>query len=248
MDAATAWECLKESTLAFTPPIRFNDPFDTNIAVDYEPNAEDLRKFYVDHVGKAANWSGGVSYSEDQFVAEHLKNPTRFHKVLCYARDSFMENTVGVACFTELPNDPLMWASYADKHRGVLIGFDATHPDFSEVRFVKYSKTRPVHRRLGAKLDGKEMMKSDVWDWQQEWRLSAALDQCEVRMLAQTPIYVQKVARASFSSITFGCRTSPEFKTATALSLKKFNLEKCELQEMKLCALTYEVKPKAFTI
>src|SRR6266513_7739 len=33
VDAATAWECLKEGSLAFVPPQRFNDPFDTNPAL-----------------------------------------------------------------------------------------------------------------------------------------------------------------------------------------------------------------------
>jgi hypothetical protein len=246
MDTGTAWECLNESTLAFTPPNLFNDPFDTNIAVDLALTAEDLRDFYAKH---APEWPGGVSVSEERFVEMHLEHPERFQKVYLRAKDSFTQHARGVACFTELWNDPLMWAHYADKHRGVMIGFDIEHPDFSEVRFVDYSNTRPVHRQLGSKLDGKEMVKSDVWEREKEWRLSADLAKCEIRMTAtHKPVYVQRLSRDSFASITFGCRTSQEFMTAVALSLKRWNLAECELKEMKLCDFTYELEPKAFRV
>lgn len=242
MSATTAWECLKDSTLAFTPPSRFNDPFDTNIAVDYEPRSDDLRAWYRCHSAGRAH-----GLSEDRFIEMHLNEPTRFEKVLKDAKDAFIERDVGVACFTEQANDPLMWAHYADKHRGVMIGFDTSNPIFSNARLVKYSKMRPVHRRLGGRLSGKEMMKSNIWKCEREWRVSAALGQCEVRMIAQTPIYLQTLPRDSFASVTFGCRASVEFKSAVALSLSKWGLMKCELQEMQLCDLTYKLKPKEFT-
>lgn len=245
MDTATAWECLKESTLAFTPPHDFNDPFDTNPAVVLDLTPEDLREWYAKY---APIWPGGVSVSEDRFVEMHMENPIKFQNIYLMARDSFKQSTLGVACFTELWNDPIMWSHYADKHRGVMFGFDIRHPDFSQIQPVEYSENRPVHRRLCGKLEGKEMMKSDVWEREQEWRLIAVLENCAAKMIRGMPIYVQTLSRDSFASITFGCRTTPEFKTAVALSLKKWNLEKCEIQEMQLCNLTYELKPKAFSI
>ena len=244
MPAAIAWKCLEESTLAFPPPSSFNDPFDTNIAVDLVLTEEDLRTWYSKN---AAGMPGGNPVSEDRFVEKHLRDPSSFREIHSQARDSWMQNTVGVACFTKLPNDPLMWAHYADKHRGVVIGFDTTHPDFSRVRHVDYSKARPVHRRLGGKLEDMEMVKSDVWIKEEEWRISAFLADCDIRMEGNNPIYVQTLSRDAFASVTFGCRTAPEFRTAVALSLSRWNLARCELQEMKLCDLTYELKPIPFT-
>lgn len=247
MNTATAWECLKESTLAFTPPFRFNDPFDTNIAVDPVVTADDIREFYPKC---AAVCPDGPT--EDQVVEAYLKDPALVRNFMAKARDNFMRNSIGVACFTELRPDamnaPLMWAHYADRHHGVVLGFETAHPNLLDIEPVDYSGDRPVHRKLGGKLDGKQYMKSKVWGYEQEWRLNATLHQCEVRMIAQTPIYVQTLSRDSFASITFGCRTPPEFKTAVALSLKQWSLAHCKVQEMQLCDLTYELTPKEFII
>ena len=38
---------------------------------------------------------------------------------------SWRERT-GLLCLTRTPTNPLMWAHYADSHRGVVIGIDAT--------------------------------------------------------------------------------------------------------------------------
>src|SRR5437762_4649829 len=90
MDAATAWECLKESSLAFVPPRRFNDPFDTNPALDPGPSEQKARAMFR----------------------------TRY---------SFINNAIGVACFTAKKDDPLMWACYGQKHQGVMLGFNGLH-------------------------------------------------------------------------------------------------------------------------
>lgn len=246
IDAAGAWECLKGSTLAFTPLSRFNDPFDTNFAIDLHLTAAHLRAYYVKNKEAAKNWRGGVSFSKNQFVEKHLNNPTKFQEIYVRARSSFIEEK-GVACFSELSNDPLMWAHYADKHQGVVIGFNTAHPDLSNLRRVVYSKKRPAQRQLGGKLNGMEMRKSIIWRREQEWRLSAEIKDCEIRMTALKPIYVQPLSRGSFASVTFGCKTSQEFKIAVAWTLKKWDLENCELQEVQLCDLTYKLKLQPFT-
>lgn len=241
LDAAGAWKSLEEATLKFCALSLLNDPFDTNIAVAYEFDEEDSRMLYR-KLPTPTNWS-----SENQFVEEIRRRPTMGQKILERTRDCFVEFQ-GIACFTENSNDPLMWAHYADKHQGVVIGFHSAHADFSQVRRVEYETTRPLHRRLCDKLEGKQMIKSEIWKPVQEWRLSAELKHCQVRMVGSQPIYVQTLSRDSFASVTFGCRTPSNFKTAVALSLKRWNLTKCELQEVELCNLTYELTLKPFTL
>jgi hypothetical protein len=247
-DRKGAWLCLNDSTLRFSPPICFDDPFDTNIGIDYKPCDSDLREFYVKMVKEQGR--GCTSPSEDQFVQQYLDDLDWGDNILSKAKDNFMQRTLGVACFTELQNDPLMWALYAEKHRGVVIGFDTSHlsPEPETTRRVKYSNTRPVHQTLCGKLNGKELEKSDIWKWQKEWRLSAQLDKCQKKKIGKDTFYVQTLSRASFASATFGCRTPRKFKLEIASRLKGWNLEACKLREMELCSLTYKLKSKRFAI
>ena len=50
-----------------------------------------------------------------------------------------MNRTVGVLCFSRAWSNPVLWSHYADKHRGLCLGFDV--PD-DMVREVKYRGTR----------------------------------------------------------------------------------------------------------
>lgn len=52
--------------------------------------------------------------------------------------------TMGVICFTKLPNNILMWSHYADRHRGLCLGFSIDKP-LGELGIypVEYSETYP---------------------------------------------------------------------------------------------------------
>jgi Protein of unknown function (DUF2971) len=50
-----------------------------------------------------------------------------------------MNRTVGVLCFSRTWNNPVLWSHYADKHRGLCLGFDV--PD-DLVCDVTYRRTR----------------------------------------------------------------------------------------------------------
>ncbi len=170
-DAETAWRCLESGTLAFTPPIRFDDPFDTNIAIRLEITEADLREFYRREDPIV------IPVSEDEFVRDHLADPQQAQRHVEGTRDDFMESFLGVACFTELKNDLRMWALYGQKHRGIMFGFDTCHSFFSgQFRKVDYSNKRPILTRLSEAPSVEQMKsKSEAWEWQREWRIPQGL-------------------------------------------------------------------------
>src|SRR5204862_2146855 len=52
---------------------------------------------------------------------------------------AFMSPRFALACYSEIPDDILMWAHYAKSHQGLVVGFHATH------RFFRNAKnTMPV--------------------------------------------------------------------------------------------------------
>lgn len=203
VDRATAWKCLSEATLAFTPPQRFNDPFDTNPALK----------------------TTGLS---DQ-TASAMHN----------TRDAFANNLIGVACFTANKDDPLMWAHYGDKHRGVMLEFDTANADLAKAEPVTYSAARPVVDGTGRGAGKALLVKGDVWATEHEWRLTAKLSQCRVRMVGGAPIYLQTLERRCFASITFGCRAETSLVVALANALRGWGLEHCLLRRLYLCDKTY---------
>ena len=221
---------MKEASLAFTPPIRFNDPFDTNPALDFDLSKEQIKAL-------SEECPPGKTFDRASIKAAMVEN-----------RKEFMETLIGAACFSSRANDPLMWAHYGDRHRGVMIGFDATHSEFSGAKPVSYSQNRPRVDIEGQEVSEKLLVKSEVWEREDEWRMTAWLSQCKVKMISNTPVYIQQLERNCFASITFGCKAEEAFVVAVLHSLERWNLKHCEMWRVRLCATTYNLVPERIDI
>lgn len=84
---------------------------------------------------------------------------------------------VGVFCLSESQEHPLMWAHYAQGHRGVCIEFDANVPPLSLTEPLLYTDQRPVINRLrdsATQIIQKSVLtKSLLWSYEREWRAIA---------------------------------------------------------------------------
>lgn len=103
------------------------------------------------------------------------------------ARDAihraFNEN-VGLLSISEIPDNELMWAHYADRHTGLVLCFDEQHAFFNRrrtendefyfVRKVRYSDNPPVSL---ATIDGDALLitKGTKWSYEREWRMLVPL-------------------------------------------------------------------------
>lgn len=223
VDALTAWECLENATLAFIPPARFNDPFDTNPALNCDCTEDQLKAL-------ERTCPPGKCFDQESIEGAMIET-----------RKVFMEAHLGVACFSSRANDPLMWAHYGDRHRGVMIGFDTSHSDISRAEPVKYSQNRPRVSVDEGEFAKKILVKSVIWEGESEWRLFAELRKCEVKMIKHVPVYIQHLERACFASITFGCRADPALVVAISNSLQRWQLTKCDISRVRLCDATYDL-------
>lgn len=96
---------------------------------------------------------------------------------------AFNEN-VGLLSLSEIADNELMWAHYADSHKGLVLGFDEQHPFFNRrrtendefyfVRKVHYSDDPPVSL---ATIDGDALLitKGTRWSCEREWRMLVPL-------------------------------------------------------------------------
>ena len=91
-----------------------------------------------------------------------------------------MRNSVAISCLSRIPDSILMWSHYANHHQGFCLCYDIN--DLISLRkillpvwyrgekvrpFIKNGKTLALNNRI------KEIyvQKSEIWDYEEEWRL-----------------------------------------------------------------------------
>lgn len=160
-------DILKDSLIRFTQPLDWNDPFE-------------MRPFYYDE-------------KELKFFHAYVDNK-RYN---VGEINNFINSHFVSLSLTESPDNILMWAFYANNHRGFLIEFDENHSFFKRKNLhlfkLTYSNTRPLVskreifplcEKLIDKLQSSEFIKkqdfqiftsiickSINWENEKEWRL-----------------------------------------------------------------------------
>lgn len=104
---------------------------------------------------------------------------------------------LGIICLTEVRDSLLMWGHYTDAHKGLIFGFDPSHPFFDQrvreddvirsLRKVSYSKHRPRVTLYDSTLGDAELADSFAnqffltkfqdWSYEKEWRMILPLEQ-----------------------------------------------------------------------
>ena len=103
---------LKDSTLKFTNPMDFNDPF------DFHPTVPDVgfNKFIKRVNGQYSNKRKKYRLGHKELITHRTKLRSEdFRRV-------YTEN-FSIACFSKSPFILPMWAHYADDHQGCVIEF-----------------------------------------------------------------------------------------------------------------------------
>ena len=116
-------------------PRSFNDPFEVKIRVDNNSfSSETLKRIGHEH---------GKNIPEINSV----EGRQRMLKV----RDNMFETAAryfSIVCFSATHESIPMWSHYADKHAGIVLGFDETKCEVLEenLRKVNYETDPPVYR------------------------------------------------------------------------------------------------------
>lgn len=160
-------DVLEESLIRFTHPLDWNDPFE-------------MRPYY---------------YDEEKFKFFHAKVDNKRYYV--GEINNFINSHFVSLSLTESPDDLLMWAFYANNHKGFLIEFDENHLFFkrknkhlfkltySNIRpLVSTAEIFPLCDKLIQKLQSLDFIqkkefqiftsiicKSINWENEKEWRL-----------------------------------------------------------------------------
>ena len=173
----------KDHNLYFAPPSSFNDPFDCSfhVLVDGARN---------EAVVEAVAWSligdrlpdlpreeqvQGAKEVRERLIATRRRE---FEQIVVDKLSKDTNERVGICCFTEVNDDILMWAHYADRHRGICLELSSMNGLLKAAQPVEYSSEYPA-LDLEAIVTREELraaapwmlMKADHWSYEKEWRV-----------------------------------------------------------------------------
>lgn len=167
---------LSELTLRFTRPSRFNDPFEFRYWYDDKSESDDWNQFLSNQK---------LSPSEKKELHQKIMSiPAEDRAKFVDERIKEVFERCGLLCLTKKNDNLLMWAHYADEHRGVCIEFDMMgDPElFGDFGKVEYDNNFPEIDYIKEQSSGDNTSKSNTilkitkhkspdWSYEQEYRV-----------------------------------------------------------------------------
>jgi hypothetical protein len=98
---------------------------------------------------------------------------------------SRMNERYGLMCMSRGWQQPLLWGHYADKHKGICLGFEVPENDkFAKIEYVKGRLQWPTESGRRVRLTQDHMRriifsKFEDWRYEQEWRAVARLEDAD---------------------------------------------------------------------
>lgn len=240
-------ENIKANKMWYSAPCNFNDVFDCEITVDeatlfgcalqLAPEGTKIR-------------TGSPAWKQiRQTMRQEIKS----------FRATFENNrsTMGISCLSESDESLLMWAHYANNHRGMCVEYDLMEINnqlhFTPVPII-YSNERVCFNTLNTDTAGNDAVafflrsitsKSEEWNYEHEWRIIREKAACGDKWDAEKQGALLDMVRPS--SITLGCAAEEEFEKAVreyceanSISLYKMQKDKSQYRLNKIAILEFD--------
>ncbi len=111
-----------------------------------------------------------------EFLSAELVDPVK-RTGLRNFKKNFSED-YGLICFSENWSNPLLWGHYADKHKGVCLGFEIPPDHLNKINYVneRFTFSLENHLKNGEELIQKILFnKFNHWSYEEEYRLHTDL-------------------------------------------------------------------------
>lgn len=133
------------------------------------------------------------------------------------------EELTGILCLSESADNLLMWAHYADSHRGFVIEFDERSPFFDSrvhsddelrhLRKVTYNSKRPSLSLMDVEDFSPFMTKGTDWEYEAEWRMIVPLDTAsKIIGEGSQAVHLFEFPAEAITSVVLGCRMTEQKK------------------------------------
>ena len=166
---------LAEASLYWRCPTDFNDPYDCAPIFRISPRRDQFRAYLKEVVQERG--AGLPRAERRQHVTQGAKVSRQTYETALIEGNAERLAEVGVCSLSEIGDDVLMWAHYADAHRGICLQFKVESGDdyFDQALPVGYARDRPVItlpcRDMDAIIASAFLTKADFWSYEREWRL-----------------------------------------------------------------------------
>jgi len=201
-----AFDLLETGHLLFTPPKYFNDINEFSPTIERKVTKKKFIKYFKNHesIKKAYNSSANeiipyfandiryleLIYNDKKLFKRFIEEVNKENlKELSNIKD-IMSKYFGVVSCSYNYKHPLMWAHYADSHKGLCLGFDSEFPNSNlkiDSDFLTYKEDKyllPIYFRQ-LKLEERfnyyrdlSLWKHISWAYEEEYRLIASLKKC----------------------------------------------------------------------
>ena len=234
-DTSLNLDSIKNNRMWYSSPIHFNDVFDCEITTDekklFESTLQMCPSVQNVRIGSPI-WKN--------LKAEAKKSAKEMQDLFTRMRFG-----IGVSCLSESDDSLLMWAHYANNHRGMCVEYDLLEIS-SQLKFtpvpVVYTEERVCFNSLNTttvERDTTKMFleslttKSPEWSYEKEWRIIREDSACGELWDANKQGALLSMIRPS--SITLGCMAKPEFEKEifTFCNENKINLFKMQKDTQK---------------
>ncbi|MBT3169075.1 MAG: DUF2971 domain-containing protein [Candidatus Cloacimonetes bacterium] len=226
------FENLLKNQIWFSNPMNFNDPFDCKMFKLAEPTMDELKLYFSKD--KSDQEVEKILKDYDKSSEENLQHCNKF--VRKHIGDNYL-----ISCFSKSKKNILMWGHYADKHKGICLGFDSLE-FFSENQFieksvlnlfkVKYiSEYFPLNFFNDKKFskEYQNIFKNKYVDWEYEE---------EIRALTEADKEISnlmKFSKKSLREINFGCKVSNRDKESIIKIVQNCNYPNVTFIKAKRC-------------
>ncbi|WP_288956053.1 DUF2971 domain-containing protein [uncultured Polaribacter sp.] len=185
---------LENNTIGFSSLKEFNDPFESCYSYNH----------YVKNVETAFQYVVEMNNGPISDKVSRLRN--------------LIENSLSkfkITCFSKTPYEPLMWAHYAEKHRGICYCFNKDEGIFNMLKYkgkqvtysnllpkIDYFDDRTTYEMIKPQIESIILTKSEKWNYEKEFRYYTVSSE-------NTHYFNPK----SLQAVIIGCRNTCKEKT-----------------------------------
>jgi hypothetical protein len=186
---------LKDHRFYFPSRQDFNDPFDCIVPTLLDTPSAILKRFVEELVER--KFAPASEAQRAEMIAKLMSK-----QALDGMRKDLQKDVdgVGILSLSKVRDDILMWAHYADSHKGLCFEFDgsANCNFFGEAQPVIYGEYRPIplDADSGKQMERMILTKSPHWSYEQEFRI---VRPNEARTSIEFPVEL-------LTGVIFGCR------------------------------------------
>lgn len=163
-------QLLVNHTLYFSSRKLFNDPFDCVVPCFQQIPGTIIKRFSEEFVDLKFKDTSEV---EKENLITELMSVKALEDIRNLLQDEV--DKAGIVCFSQVRDDILMWAHYADKHKGVCFEFDGSDNClfFGEAQPVEYKSFTqiPLDKNRERQMTRVILTKSKHWMYEKEYRI-----------------------------------------------------------------------------